>query len=631
MALFEFTSQEPLPGFVAYTRASKAVTSHCCCPNTRLYTVIGFQDLAVKTCPNLFTHHKLRRNERAGKAGDPRENPSTNGIVYHDSHMPKSGVTRRGLNPACLVCGGIEIRPVTAGTVVGHARSVMVRQCHKRSERSPMAVHFNVTEEVGQVMKWNEALNVSKQTPPSGPIVTTLGPDITAGNPAIEVFVVETLHQEDVQRWGRAVRRHSSSHPSTASWIREWGRGRGVSPSAADSPDNALTAQCTSMMDGALRLRVLERRVYPPPPFLPSSPPSRESTPYKVAHATTPVLKLRVFYVWARQQRIGIGSVGADISSKHETSDQTQALKLVQLSIYGDISGLQLQRVRLGESPSKDKGLYTIALSQTVAYDKDALIGTRDPLTSLRCSKLPCRKSTCVPRLQKCSLDREQPVPELEPASATFAAQGRRRTSQPADLPPTSACPLFGSVHGFRAWQDCVTKRTECNTPHPCTPVNSLRWLCPYCLCKRVRDLCNLSQCRPIFRRVIPEIPFRTSKFNHCRHESNPVLFHAASLVAMWEGGDTPLPASPPDRPSSRYLTRPAARGLEVCNIRLVNEDRGVEALQRKFPAAREGILSRLSRYCDPMLELRELKEAWRVLSSEEVLRRCPGETVEVG
>ncbi|KAJ8872543.1 hypothetical protein PR048_026149 [Dryococelus australis] len=34
-----------------------------------------------------------------GETGDPRENPPTNGIVRHDSHMRKSGVTCRGLNP----------------------------------------------------------------------------------------------------------------------------------------------------------------------------------------------------------------------------------------------------------------------------------------------------------------------------------------------------------------------------------------------------------------------------------------------------------------------------------------------------------------------------------------------------
>ncbi|KAJ8874375.1 hypothetical protein PR048_025223 [Dryococelus australis] len=32
------------------------------------------------------------------ETGDPRENPLTNGIVRHDSHVRKSGVTRPGLN-----------------------------------------------------------------------------------------------------------------------------------------------------------------------------------------------------------------------------------------------------------------------------------------------------------------------------------------------------------------------------------------------------------------------------------------------------------------------------------------------------------------------------------------------------
>ncbi|KAJ8884210.1 hypothetical protein PR048_016067 [Dryococelus australis] len=33
------------------------------------------------------------RNEGVGETGDPRGNPPTNGIVRHDSHMRKSGVT----------------------------------------------------------------------------------------------------------------------------------------------------------------------------------------------------------------------------------------------------------------------------------------------------------------------------------------------------------------------------------------------------------------------------------------------------------------------------------------------------------------------------------------------------------
>ncbi|KAJ8897566.1 hypothetical protein PR048_002915 [Dryococelus australis] len=42
---------------------------------------------------------KQRRNERACEEGDPRENPLTNGIVWHDSHMRQSGVTRPGIEP----------------------------------------------------------------------------------------------------------------------------------------------------------------------------------------------------------------------------------------------------------------------------------------------------------------------------------------------------------------------------------------------------------------------------------------------------------------------------------------------------------------------------------------------------
>ncbi|KAJ8869161.1 hypothetical protein PR048_030729 [Dryococelus australis] len=44
--------------------------------------------------------------------------------------------------------------------------------------------------------------------------------NIKAGNTANEVFVVETLHQQDVQRWGRAVRRHASSLQPSALCLR---------------------------------------------------------------------------------------------------------------------------------------------------------------------------------------------------------------------------------------------------------------------------------------------------------------------------------------------------------------------------------------------------------------------------
>ncbi|KAJ8888777.1 hypothetical protein PR048_008269 [Dryococelus australis] len=42
---------------------------------------------------------ELRLNERVGETGDPRENSPANGIVRHDSHMRKSGVTRPGIEP----------------------------------------------------------------------------------------------------------------------------------------------------------------------------------------------------------------------------------------------------------------------------------------------------------------------------------------------------------------------------------------------------------------------------------------------------------------------------------------------------------------------------------------------------
>ncbi|KAJ8873928.1 hypothetical protein PR048_024765 [Dryococelus australis] len=43
-----------------------------------------------------------RRNERAGETGDLRENPPTNGMVRHDSHMRKSGVTRPEIEPETI-------------------------------------------------------------------------------------------------------------------------------------------------------------------------------------------------------------------------------------------------------------------------------------------------------------------------------------------------------------------------------------------------------------------------------------------------------------------------------------------------------------------------------------------------
>ncbi|KAJ8891979.1 hypothetical protein PR048_004544 [Dryococelus australis] len=41
----------------------------------------------------------LPRRSAGGETGDPRENPPTNGIVRHDSHMRESGVTWPGIKP----------------------------------------------------------------------------------------------------------------------------------------------------------------------------------------------------------------------------------------------------------------------------------------------------------------------------------------------------------------------------------------------------------------------------------------------------------------------------------------------------------------------------------------------------
>ncbi|KAJ8869365.1 hypothetical protein PR048_030940 [Dryococelus australis] len=43
--------------------------------------------------------NEVSQNARAGKTGDPRENPPTSGIVRHDPHLRTSGVARPGIEP----------------------------------------------------------------------------------------------------------------------------------------------------------------------------------------------------------------------------------------------------------------------------------------------------------------------------------------------------------------------------------------------------------------------------------------------------------------------------------------------------------------------------------------------------
>ncbi|KAJ8880497.1 hypothetical protein PR048_016967 [Dryococelus australis] len=68
-------------------------------PYSPLFTVIGSKNLDVKSRPDLFTHSLAVGSAGAGEAEDPREDPPTNGIVWHDSHMRRSAGTRPGIEP----------------------------------------------------------------------------------------------------------------------------------------------------------------------------------------------------------------------------------------------------------------------------------------------------------------------------------------------------------------------------------------------------------------------------------------------------------------------------------------------------------------------------------------------------
>ncbi|KAJ8879751.1 hypothetical protein PR048_020359 [Dryococelus australis] len=46
---------------------------------------------SATAAPAFPVNMEQRRNEGVGETGDPREDPPTNGIVRHDSHLRKSG------------------------------------------------------------------------------------------------------------------------------------------------------------------------------------------------------------------------------------------------------------------------------------------------------------------------------------------------------------------------------------------------------------------------------------------------------------------------------------------------------------------------------------------------------------
>ncbi|KAJ8865734.1 hypothetical protein PR048_033255 [Dryococelus australis] len=76
---------------------------------------------SISRDPDVPTHEfwvievrmEQRRNKRPGGTGVPRENPLTNGIVRHDSHMRKSGLSRPGIEPGSpwWEANGLTTRP----------------------------------------------------------------------------------------------------------------------------------------------------------------------------------------------------------------------------------------------------------------------------------------------------------------------------------------------------------------------------------------------------------------------------------------------------------------------------------------------------------------------------------------
>ncbi|KAJ8895949.1 hypothetical protein PR048_001290 [Dryococelus australis] len=81
-----------------------------------------------------------RRNEWAGETGDARENPPTSGIVRHDSHMRKSGVTRPGIEPVPALIMLPEADSKRPLTTAGHTHlHVFLVRCAD-DKKTPLSV-----------------------------------------------------------------------------------------------------------------------------------------------------------------------------------------------------------------------------------------------------------------------------------------------------------------------------------------------------------------------------------------------------------------------------------------------------------------------------------------------------------
>ncbi|KAJ8870073.1 hypothetical protein PR048_029084 [Dryococelus australis] len=205
------------------------------------FTIIGSEDLDVKSHPNIFTH-SLAHSELCRKGKRQLVYPS-------NSKLPKTLVwslpsairvvrVDASSSPVCAVIKVADRQTVFGVGRDGHRISTGARlyeqgdvacpgvlgddaQAVVSADRLPTSRFTKelfsrkiIGHQVSHCTALDEALSASKQTPPGGPSA----PDITAGNTANKVFVFETLLQQHVQRWGRAVRRHASSLQPTASW-----------------------------------------------------------------------------------------------------------------------------------------------------------------------------------------------------------------------------------------------------------------------------------------------------------------------------------------------------------------------------------------------------------------------------
>ncbi|KAJ8872457.1 hypothetical protein PR048_026061, partial [Dryococelus australis] len=76
-----------------------------------------------------------QRNERAGETGDSRENPPINGILRHDSHMRKSGVTRPEIEPVSPLreASRLTAQPLLSVGVSGDQQHRPARFAHAKT------------------------------------------------------------------------------------------------------------------------------------------------------------------------------------------------------------------------------------------------------------------------------------------------------------------------------------------------------------------------------------------------------------------------------------------------------------------------------------------------------------------